>query len=65
MGGRGGETGVQYQDLEGEAVEEEADGEEEGDEEGEDREVGVGGVALRLPVDRWDAHRGSPAGVLA
>lgn len=58
----GEEDRVHYHNLEDEAVEEEADGEEEGDEEGERREVGVGGVALRLPVDRPDAHRSSPAG---
>lgn len=61
-----GVSRVQCHNLECEAVEEEAEGEEEGDEEGEGREVGVGGVALRLPVDWRDAHRGgSSSGMLA
>ena len=48
--------------LEYEAVEEETDDEEEDDEKGNGREVWVGGVALRLPVDQRgrEGHRRSP-----
>jgi len=50
--------------LEYEAVEEETDDEEEDDEKGNGREVWVGGVALRLPVDQRgrEGHRRSPEG---
>ena len=66
--------GGQRYNLEYEAVEEETDGEEEdgekgdGEEEdgekGDGREVWVGGVALRLPVDRRErgCHRRSSEG---
>ena len=56
--------GGQRYNLEYEAVEEETDGEEEDGEKGDGREVWVGGVALRLPVDRRErgCHRRSSEG---
>jgi hypothetical protein len=44
-------SGKNY-NLEYEAVEEETDDEEEDDEKGNGREIWVGRVALRLPVDQ-------------
>ena len=60
----GVKMGGQRYNLEYEAVEEETDGEEEDGEKGDGREVWVGGVALRLPVDRRErgCHRRSSEG---